>query len=139
MRFSRTVWVNLAAAGMAWLVWLLTVLGVPPDASGAQGAFYLSLLVGLTSTCALTLAALQRRRGRRARRVEFFIPHTLTASFLLLFALWRMTRRPSVPEAERTPFVAVPNTTPKAGRLDPRSGDVERQARKAAQALDTKP
>jgi MFS family permease len=52
---------------------------------------------------------------------------------LLLFTLWRMTRRRSVPEAERTPFMAVPNTTPKAGRLDPRSGDVERQARKAAQ------
>ena len=93
MQFSRMVWINVAAASTAWLVWLLTVLGVPPEAPGAQGAFYLSLLVGLTATGALTLAALQRRRGRRARRVEFFIPHTLTASFLLLFALWLQSLR----------------------------------------------
>ena len=39
----------------------------------------------------------------------------------VLFALWRMTRRPPRPPAEREKFVDVTATSPAASRLDPRA------------------
>ncbi|HLI27776.1 MAG TPA: hypothetical protein VKZ60_11930 [Chloroflexota bacterium] len=94
MRMGRSGWALLALALLSWAVWWLTVLSTPPTVPAAQGVFYGSLLVALTSSGALLLAALQRPRDRRrARSVAFFIPHTLTASFLALFALWLQSLR----------------------------------------------
>ncbi len=91
---GRSGWATLAMAGLAWIVWLLTVLSAPPTMPGAQAVFYGSLLAALTTSGALTLAALQRpRERRRARSVASFLPHTLVASFLALFALWLQSLR----------------------------------------------
>jgi MFS family permease len=53
---------------------------------------------------------------------------------LLLVTLYRMSRRPTRPAEERQPFVAVPTTTAKSLKLDPRSEDAEQKARREARA-----
>jgi MFS family permease len=44
----------------------------------------------------------------------------ITALVALVFTLWRMRRGPTLPET-RTPFVAMPRTTPASNELDPRA------------------
>jgi hypothetical protein len=95
MRVGRAGWTTLACALLGWTAWALTVLGVPPSAPGAQSAFYGSLLIALAASGAVFLAvAARRREPRRATRgTAFFLPHTLLASFLLLFGLWLQSLR----------------------------------------------
>ncbi len=95
MRISSGGWMTFACAILGWLAWLLTVLGVPPSLPGAQPVFYGSLLVALTASSAVFLAVAARRREPRrpTRGATFFLPHTLLASFLLLFALWLQSLR----------------------------------------------
>lgn len=94
MRGGRGGWVLGAVAVLAWTAWLLTVLSTPPTVPAAQAVFYGSLLAALTTSGALLLAALQRpRERRRARSAMSFVPHTLVASFLALFALWLQSLR----------------------------------------------
>jgi hypothetical protein len=95
MRVGRGGWVTLACALLAWLAWILTVLGVPPTAAGAEGVFYASLWVALGATGAVLLAVAARRREPRrpTRGVVGYLPHALLASFLLSFALWLQSLR----------------------------------------------
>jgi len=95
VRVGRAGWITLASAALGWTIWILTVLGVPPNAPGAQTAFYGSLLVALAASGALVLAVAARRREPRrgARGTAFFLPHTGLASFLLLFGLWLQSLR----------------------------------------------
>ena len=83
------------AALLAWGVWLLTFLGVPPTAPGAQPAFFGSLFLALSMSAAVLLALGSRpKEARRAARgTAYYLPHTLLASFLLLFALWLQSLR----------------------------------------------
>jgi hypothetical protein len=71
------------------------LLGVPPSAPGAQSVFYGSLLTALTASGAVFLAVAARRREPRrpTRGAVGFLPHSLLASFLLLFALWLQSLR----------------------------------------------
>jgi hypothetical protein len=95
MEIGRAGWLTLAGALLGWGAWLLTVLGVPPSAPGAQGAFYGSLLLALSASGTIALAIASRRRaGRRAARgTGFFLPHATLVAFLLLFALWLQSLR----------------------------------------------
>ena len=95
MRVGRPGWTALAGAVLGWVAWILTVLGVPPDAPGAQSMFYSSLLIAITASGAILLAVVARRRDPRwaTRSVTFFVPHALLGSFLLLFALWLQSLR----------------------------------------------
>ena len=95
MRVGRAGWTTLGLAVLGWTAWALTVLGVPPNAPGAQQVFYGSLLLALTTTGAIFLAvAARRREPRRATRgTAYFLLHAFLASFLLLFALWLQSLR----------------------------------------------
>jgi hypothetical protein len=95
MGIGRAGWLALAGALVGWGAWLLTVLGVPPSAPGAQGVFYGSLLLALSATGAIVLAIASRRRsGRRAGRgIGFFVFDATFASLLLVFALWLQSLR----------------------------------------------
>src|SRR5262249_28376180 len=95
MRVGRGGWLTCGCAFLGWTAWTLTVLGVPPSAPGAQSVFYGSLLVALTATGALMLAAAARHREPRrpTRGAVGYLPHALLASFLLLFALWLQSLR----------------------------------------------
>ncbi|HLH25908.1 MAG TPA: hypothetical protein VK066_25595 [Chloroflexota bacterium] len=95
MRVGSASGITLVCALLGWLAWVLTVLGVPPSAPGAQGVFYGSLWLALGTTGALTLAAAARRREPRrpTRGVLSYLPHALLASFLLMFALWLQALR----------------------------------------------
>ncbi|MGP1395125.1 MAG: MFS transporter [Inquilinaceae bacterium] len=52
----------------------------------------------------------------------FFYIAAISAS-LSVFVVYRMTRRPAIPNEAQGPFVAVPQTTALAVDLDPRAGD----------------
>ena len=95
MRVGRGGWMTSGCALLGWVAWMLTVLGVPPSAPGAQSVFYGSLLVALTATGAvgLAIAARQREPRRPTRGAVGYLPHALLASFLLLFALWLQSLR----------------------------------------------
>lgn len=95
MRVGRGGWITLGAALLGWLAWVLTVLGVPPGAPGAQGVFYGSLWLALGATGAGVLATAGRRREPRrpTRNAVGYLPHALLASFLLIFALWLQSLR----------------------------------------------
>jgi phosphoglycerol transferase MdoB-like AlkP superfamily enzyme len=95
MRIGHGGWVTLGCALLGWLACLLTVLGVPPSASAGQPVFYGSLLLALTASGALVGAIGARRREPRrpTRSAVAFLPHSLLASFLLLFALWLQSLR----------------------------------------------
>jgi hypothetical protein len=86
---------TFACAALSWCAWLLTILGVPPTARGAQPAFYGSLFVALSASAAVFLALGSRpKEARRAARgTVHFLPHTLLGSFLLLFGLWLQSLR----------------------------------------------
>ncbi|HZR99220.1 MAG TPA: hypothetical protein VFE37_10960 [Chloroflexota bacterium] len=95
MRVGRGGWITLGCGLLGWLAWILTVLGVPPSAPGAQGVFYVSLWIALGATSAVVLAVAARRREPRrpTRSAVGYLPHALLASFLLLFALWLQSLR----------------------------------------------
>ncbi len=95
MRVEQDDRLALGCAALGWLGWLLTVLGVPPSAPGAQAVFYGCLLVALTASGAVFGAVAARRREPRrlTRGAVGFVPHSLLASFLLLFALWLQSLR----------------------------------------------
>ena len=95
MRIGQGGSLTLGCAVVGWLAWLLTVLGVPPGAPSAQPVFYGSLLVALTATGALfgAIGARRREPRRPTRTAVNFLPHSLLASFLLLFALWLQSLR----------------------------------------------
>ena len=95
MRVDRAGVATFACAVLFWGAWLLTVLGVPPTARGAQAAFYGCLFVALSASAAVFLALGSRpREARRATRgTAQFLPHTVLGSFLLLFGLWLQSLR----------------------------------------------
>ncbi len=95
VRVGRAGVIICLAATLGWAVWLLTFLGVPPTAPGAQAAFYCSLLLALSMSGAVLLALGSRpKEARRAAHgTAYYLPHTLLASFLLLFALWLQSLR----------------------------------------------
>src|SRR5688572_2997282 len=95
MRVGQGGWFTLACAVFAWAAWILTVLGVPPSARGAEQVFYTSLFVALTASGAVVLAVGARRREPRrpTRGAVAFLPHSLLGSFLLVFALWLQSLR----------------------------------------------
>jgi hypothetical protein len=95
VRVGRAGVATFACAALCWGAWLLTVLGVPPSARGAQAAFYGSLFVALSTSAAVFLAL--GSRPKDARRAAWgtaqFLPHTVLGSFLLLFGLWLQSLR----------------------------------------------
>jgi hypothetical protein len=95
VRISRVGLSTLLCAAVAWLVWTLTVLGVPPGAPGAQGVFYGSLFLALSCSTSVLLAIGSRPRDprRSAHGTTYYLPHTLLGSFLLLFGLWLQSLR----------------------------------------------
>src|SRR3712207_2504972 len=95
MRIGRAGWTTLGFAVAGWIAWLLTLLGAPPDAPGAQQVFYSSLFValGATSTLLLTLAARRRDPRYALRGTTSYLPHAFGASFLVIFGLWLQSLR----------------------------------------------
>ena len=95
MRIGRAGWTTLGFAVAGWAAWLLTLLGAPPDAPGAQQVFYSSLFaaLGATSTLLLTLAARPRDPRYALRGTTPYLPHAFGASFLVIFGLWLQSLR----------------------------------------------
>lgn len=95
MRVGQGSWFMLGCALLAWTAWILTILGVPPSARGAEQVFYGSLFVALATSGAVVLAVGARRREPRrpTRSAVSFLPHSVLGSFLLVFALWLQSLR----------------------------------------------